>query len=461
MPEFERLPWNRLAYFLWPEARQRLAEGDDGLGAEGFADAGDVVGNVTEWFGLLSTFFAIAGAGIEPTTRAIQYAMNDRSPNAVPSPAQLTVMELREVFRDGSDGGPNIRAELLREPPSPVFKAALRAQGFDEYWADSIWASHWALPSIQQGFEMFHRLSRLPESDPRHFGLEQLRQLLKQQDVLAYYRPRLEAIAYAPLTRVDVRRMFNLGVLLKPDVVEAYMQLGYSKENAELLADFTENDLAESEAGELRSLYANAYKRGMIGRDAYREVLKRTGLPETAIDLALGVVDAEIATLAQREADAEARAYQRVARRVARDSRKGTLDVDLVTDELLDLGATPQDAATFIARNSLRPRDKQKDLTRSDITSAFKLGVMTETEAREGLAAQGLDTREVETIVATARASMKKGVKKERELTKTEVLQLLKKELMNASEAEQRLVAIGYATNDALRLIEATIPSES
>ena len=41
----------------------------------------------------------------------------------------------------------------------------------------------------------------------------ELDMLLRAQDVMPFWRDRLTAIAYRPLTRVDVRRMYKQGVL--------------------------------------------------------------------------------------------------------------------------------------------------------------------------------------------------------------------------------------------------------
>jgi len=122
-------------------------------------------------------------------------------------------------------------------------------------WFDLHWWSHWELPSITQATDMFFRLydtSRYgpspdvlnPEGTINHdivFLAKDLEDLQKAQDYPQYWRRRLQAISYLPLTRTDVRRMRQIGVFTdKKGTYHAYRAIGYNDHNAELLANFTE-----------------------------------------------------------------------------------------------------------------------------------------------------------------------------------------------------------------------------
>lgn len=124
------------------------------------------------------------------------------------------------------------------------------AQWFDHYW----WA-HWQLPSLSMGYEMYHRLYatsrygpspdvRLPngQADPElRFEFDELDTLHKTQDYPPFWRRRLAAMSFNPLTRTDVRRMRQVGVFKNPqEVYHAYRAIGYNDTNAERLAQFTE-----------------------------------------------------------------------------------------------------------------------------------------------------------------------------------------------------------------------------
>lgn len=404
-PQLTEAGWIALAQIVAKDELREQMPLDPQLAVEeNWASAGGegLLRTLTNFLTLISIVFSMEGATAEPALRAIRQGANEKTPNAIPTPAELTVMELREVFRDGSDGGANIRAQLLREPASADFKAAMRKAGFNEYWADSIWAAHWSLPSPQQGFEMYHRLSRLPKEDPRYFGLEDLRTLLKQQDILADYRPRLEAIAFAPLTRVDVRRMYQLGVLSKPEVVEAYIQLGYDETNAKRLADFVEKDTEPDEKGVTLQALQQAVRAGIIDQGTFLNGLIELGFTPRAQGLLVALEQKRAEVEAAQAVELREKTLDRYRRRIRRDSRRGKLDTEQIVLDLHDeLDLSEDDAGRFVAFNVLAPAPKEKDLTQSQILDAVKKGVLPMLEGRALLIRGGLDDFEADVLIAS------------------------------------------------------------
>lgn len=106
----------------------------------------------------------------------------------------------------------------------------LKAVGIRPEDLRNYWAAHWELPSVQQGYEMVQR---------NVIGLDDLRTLMRTADVMPYWREKLIAISYNPLTRVDVRRMHKVGTLTDADLIRAYQDVGYNPDNAQRMADFT------------------------------------------------------------------------------------------------------------------------------------------------------------------------------------------------------------------------------
>ena len=112
-------------------------------------------------------------------------------------------------------------------------------------------------------FEMLHR---------RIIDEPKLRQLMAAQDIIPGWRDELIAISYRPYTRVDIRRMHDVGVLDEDEVYEAYQDIGYNDEKARTLTDFTialnsdDPDDIEPLDGLTRSSIIAAYKDGIIDR---------------------------------------------------------------------------------------------------------------------------------------------------------------------------------------------------
>ena len=179
----------------------------------------------------------------------------------IPPVADIITMAVREAFT------PSIAERFGQyEDFPPEFERYAAMKGLDSEWAKRYWAAHWALPSAQQGFEMLHR---------GVIGEDELDLLLRAQDVMPFWRDKLTAIAYRPLTRVDVRRMYREGVLDEAEVVSAYLDAGYSEENAERMALFTVRQtlttLSKFSSGDIVKAFTNR----MISRSEAMSLLRK------------------------------------------------------------------------------------------------------------------------------------------------------------------------------------------
>ncbi len=156
--------------------------------------------------------------------------------------------EIAEAFGqyEGLDG-------VYEKAQTDILAIGMAKETFGKFWA-----AHWMLPSVGQGFEMLHRRV-IPEiSTPGEpMGLDRLMTAL---DIMPAWRDKLTAISYSPYTRVDVRRMHKLGIILDEGLLDAYMDLGYDEEKAQGMADFTiaynadpeDSDLTEKDKNKIR-----------------------------------------------------------------------------------------------------------------------------------------------------------------------------------------------------------------
>lgn len=144
------------------------------------------------------------------------------------------------------------------------------AANLDITWPRAYWRAHWNVISPTQAAAAVHFLRpRTPNVDwPLPPGVQPFEQadfdlVLKTADYPPIMRQWLYGLSFTPLTRVDVRRMFALGVLTKAQVIEAYRDLGYAPNNAQNLADFTEADLQNTRTGRdrarLETIFRNLY----------------------------------------------------------------------------------------------------------------------------------------------------------------------------------------------------------
>lgn len=200
----------------------------------------------------------------------------------IPGASDLIRMAVREAFT------PDIAQKFGQYQDLPQAFIDWGAKiGLSKDWCSRYWAAHWELPSATMGFEMLHR---------GVISNEELTLLLRALDVMPFWRERLIKISYNPLTRVDVRRMYQLGVINEEQVKRSYLDLGYDNQKADWLTQFTiryytpedqtEQDTYKSLA---RSVYSSAFKKRIISEDEYRQFLLNLKIYPDDVELLISI----------------------------------------------------------------------------------------------------------------------------------------------------------------------------
>jgi len=193
----------------------------------------------------------------------------------IPQYPDLVRMAVREAFY------PDYIEEygLMQELPGEFLEYS-KKQGLSEEWAKRFWAAHWELPSILQGFEMLHR--NVITSD-------QLNSLFMATDIMPWWRDKLQEISYNPLTRVDVRRVFRMGIIDREQVFRTYLDLGYNEEKAEWLTRFTEMQNSEADRDLTKAEILSSYSKQIIGQGECREMLSELGYSEDEVGILISM----------------------------------------------------------------------------------------------------------------------------------------------------------------------------
>ncbi len=191
----------------------------------------------------------------------------------IPPVQDLITMAVREAF------SPEVAARFGQYEDFPRdFARYAEQQGLSQEWAERYWAAHWNLPSPQQGFAMLHR-GVIDSND--------LRTLLRAQDVMPFWRDKLIEIAYRPLTRVDVRRMYKEGVLDEQEVFQSYLDQGYADNNAERMTEFTVKQtltqLSKFSTGDV----IRAFTQRMISRGEAASLIRELGVRSNDVEFIL------------------------------------------------------------------------------------------------------------------------------------------------------------------------------
>lgn len=183
-----------------------------------------------------------------------------------PNVQDLVRFGVREVF------DPELVEQLgLMSDLPPDFITETTLAGLPEHYANMYWAAHWQPPPINQVFEMFHR---------GIIDIDEVNNLLRVNDYMPNYRDQLTQIAYKPLTRVDIRRIYEDGFIDFDQLVSGYMDLGNSEENSILLAQWADNRWGADRKDLSRTDILRMYDLGAYDRPTALEALISVGYNE-------------------------------------------------------------------------------------------------------------------------------------------------------------------------------------
>ncbi len=311
--------------------------------------------------------------------------------HAIPSVSDMVRFAVREVFT------PEIvqKYGMLEDLPDDFIKNA-RLVGLNEEWAKAYWAAHWELPSIQLGFEMFHR---------KIITKEELVTLLRTLDVMPFWREKLIQVAYQPLTRVDLRRIWELGLIDEQELLTRLEYLGYSPEDARLMLEYykVEKNFAElaqkAEGRELtKTEVLNAYKNKLLSFDEAKRRLVE--------DLYYSEDEAEYLLLLQDYKEMQDYKEKKIKALIKRYVNEVISYDDLVV-ELNKLNLTAQEIDKVISEAETEMLEKVKLPTKADLYDWLKLKLINLKEYEQYLKVIGYPENFARLYVEQARKELR------------------------------------------------------
>jgi len=297
----------------------------------------------------------------------------------VPPIGDMITMAVREAFT------PEIaeRFGQYEDYPTELTKFAAM-NGISEDWSKRYWAAHWSLPSPQQGFQMLHR---------GIINKDELHVLMRALDIMPFWRDKLIQVAYKPLTRVDVRRMFALGVLTEDEVKTAYLDVGYSEKNSERLTEFTVKQVLAQQTGFNTTDVVAAYKNSQLNRsDAYTMIAD------------LGVKGGNITSILNAaETQRDWSLLNDQIRGIGNEYKQEVLDGDEAEDRLRSLGL-PSDKVEALKRQWYKETVERPSTpwTKAEIMQFVKRGIIDDNRAKQELGILGFDKEHIGAIMANA-----------------------------------------------------------
>jgi len=293
----------------------------------------------------------------------------------IPNAPDLIRFAVRDVFDEevvrkyGYDSG--------FEAATSAIGDRLRQAGMDEETLRLFWRAHWELPSIQLGFEMLHR-GKITE--------EELKKLLQIADIAPNFIQPIMDISYSPYTRVDVRRMYEAGVLSRDEVKRTYLDLGYDEEHAENLTVWTVQESVATERDLTKSEILKSYSLGRIQRSEALDALQDLGYDADEADIILSLLE-----------------YQEYEKSVDRQKKlyadmyyHSIISKEEFMQELDGLGLSEREKSLLIAETDVRKQGKHRNPTKTDLEKWYKAGHISQQEFRDEMRNLGYKDKYIE-----------------------------------------------------------------
>jgi len=294
----------------------------------------------------------------------------------IPSYGDLISIAVREGFDDA------VAQQFGYDEAFPIEAAEwAEKQGLAPEWFRRMWRAHWRLPSTTQGYEMYHRgiISR-----------DELELLLRASDIPSFWREKLIEMSRRIVTRVDVRRMYSLGVISEEDVYKEYIKQGYSEEDAEKLTLWTIAEYSENARDLTKSDILAMYREGILNSEEAREFLSILRYSDYIIDLLLMREDLK----AQREYENDIiNAVKKLYtyHRIDRNDAYARL-------AKLDMPATYIDRTLELWR--IERESRIKEVTKTDLKSLYRAGLIDDQTLEQELKEMGYSDKAVRYLMA-------------------------------------------------------------
>jgi len=277
-----------------------------------------------------------------------------------PSPDDVIRFAIRDVYSPDTV----VKYQLLGDLPPKYLEEADKA-GLPIEQAKNYWAAHWSLPSPNMGFEMMQR-NIISEND--------LKELLKILDIAPAWRDRMIKLNYKVLTRVDVRRMWQVGTITNfPDLVTAYRNWGASPGDAEKLADFTVKTTTDKLSGLTRANVGTAYLERVIGDDTLTDLIKQLFSDEYVAQFWIDYYQHKLSLQLAKE-----RKTQIIA-----DYQTGGLTIDEIRSQLIREGASTTWINSILNDLQNLSKTMRKLPSKEDVLRWYTLGVITDKQVFE------------------------------------------------------------------------------
>lgn len=289
-----------------------------------------------------------------------------------PSPTDLVNWQAKEVFEPDA-----IKKYGLDNEYELIDKEAFYKAGMDDEQIRNYWRAHWQHPSLNMIYSLLHR-GLITQDDVYEY--------YRLVEIPPYWRDKLTTMSYPPYTRVDTRRMYEMGVLTEEQVLRNYLDLGYDDEKAANMTQFTVAYSTQKDKDLTKSQIEKAYEYGILTESKTIELLQNLGYNE---EEALFVLGLKAYAIMQDELDDKVST-------IKTRFRRGLITQEQALSELDRLEISPVFRDKTIAE-ILRVKQTEFQLpTKADIGKFFVSKLIDEDQYKDYMGRLGFQEAEIE-----------------------------------------------------------------
>lgn len=343
-----------------------------------------------------------------------------------PSPTDWASLAGREAFEEDQIATFGLDSGFDKIDPATYERA-----GMTRETARWLWVAHWTNVSPQQFFEMIHRKAR--DGQGGTWTVDDIPAYVRLADINPTFGQGLEDISYNPYTRVDVRRMFQDGILEEADLKEAYMDLGYDDDKAKKMADWTKAYAERNQRSLTRTQIEQMFNLRQIDRIQLAIMLELIGYSEEQAE--------SISLLAEgKREEKRLRSFIRRAEYEYKRQLKTSIEVSRT---LIDEDIEPAQIGGLLQEWDNEAVYEQALPSKEDLFNWLAGPDFSQEQFRDGMRALRYTDENIDLYLQDQGAR----------LSKTDILRLMDQEEIGEERSLQGLKDLGYDAADAMALI--------
>jgi hypothetical protein len=272
--------------------------------------------------------------------------------DVVPPLSDLIMMLAKEAFEEDQVQ----KFGLDDEYPSQVEQWA-KIHGLNPPWPRRYWRAHWNHASPGQVLDMLH-YGLLTEADVYEY--------YRVVEIPTYWRDKLMEISYLPYARVDIRRMFEMGVITMEQVYQNYRQGGYDHDHATKLTSFALKLKNESGRDLTAAEVLKGLKAGFLEREDVVAFLVGMGYDSNEAEYKVAFAEYE-----QNVKDQQERIDL-----IGDRFKAGLIDEDVTRRLLEQIITTSSKVETYIAKWGVSYSKTVRRLTKTELNDLLVAGII-------------------------------------------------------------------------------------